>query len=200
MLLKIRPIFFALLLILLWDFTGITLELNFYILLFFILPIWGYKRILYYQNNRTSFSIINEVIINIFFIYFLCVFYLTMNPFHFSPPSIRGNFNLNPFHDMIYQFRYRSLNYGLLYAGGNVLLLMPFGFLFPFISAQKLNLFKMTCYGFFISLSIELTQYFFTTIRTGNIDDLILNTFGSLIGYILFLILKMIVKEIKSQS
>ncbi|MNK56797.1 VanZ like family protein [compost metagenome] len=67
---------------------------------------------------------------------------------------------------------------------GNILLLVPYGFLG--ILYPRLNQFKWVFFVFFIIINIiEFSQYYF---RRGfaDVDDIILNTFGMTIGYIIY--------------
>lgn len=75
--------------------------------------------------------------------------------------------------------------------GGNILLFMPLGFLLP-ILYEKFNSFKkILLLGFFGSLCVELTQLligsiFPLTLKIADIDDLILNTLGCILGYLIY--------------
>ncbi|TCP24525.1 VanZ like protein [Scopulibacillus darangshiensis] len=71
---------------------------------------------------------------------------------------------------------------------GNVILFMPFGFLLPLVY-RKLRTFT-TCLvlSFIMSLSIEISQYVFAK-RIFDIDDIFLNTFGAILGWIVFKLL-----------
>ena len=71
-----------------------------------------------------------------------------------------------------------------------MLLLVPFGFLLPLISHKTRSFWRVAKYGILFSLSIELTQYLFSDIRTANIDDLILNTIGCMVGFLVFVAIK----------
>ena len=70
----------------------------------------------------------------------------------------------------------------------NIILFMPFGFLTPFICKKELNLYKIIIKGFSFSLLIELSQLLNN--RSFDINDLILNTLGAVIGYVLFKLCK----------
>lgn len=72
----------------------------------------------------------------------------------------------------------------------NILLFIPFGFGLPFIT--KLNLNKIITIGALLSLIIELLQLVTgllakITFRIADINDLIFNTIGTAIGFLLFL-------------
>lgn len=63
----------------------------------------------------------------------------------------------------------------------NVLLFMPFGFLLPFIWERFKSWKNVLAAGFCLSLFIETAQIF--TYRLTDIDDLILNALGAVLGY-----------------
>ena len=66
----------------------------------------------------------------------------------------------------------------------NILLFVPFGFLLPFIWSDTAGLKYTVLSGLSLSLLIEISQLFNN--RRTDIDDLLLNTLGTLIGYLLF--------------
>lgn len=63
----------------------------------------------------------------------------------------------------------------------NVVLFMPLGFLLPLIWIQYRTLSHTALAGFLFSLSIEIGQLF--NHRVTDIDDLLMNTLGALIGF-----------------
>ena len=65
----------------------------------------------------------------------------------------------------------------------NLLLFVPYGILLPCVF-KNLNIKKVVMRGFFTSLSIEVTQLFGG--RYTEIDDLIINTLGTLVGFIIY--------------
>lgn len=74
----------------------------------------------------------------------------------------------------------------------NILLFMPFGFLMPFICNKKSDLISILYTGFGFSLLIETSQLL--NIRRTDIDDLILNTLGTVIGFSLYKLFSKIIK------
>ena len=74
-----------------------------------------------------------------------------------------------------------NLNYFLISFLGNIFIFIPVGLLISLIWNIKDKNVVLT--GFLISLSIELTQLFLK--RTTDIDDLILNTLGVIIGLLI---------------
>lgn len=63
----------------------------------------------------------------------------------------------------------------------NIIMLMPLGFLVPYIWKNFRNIYKVTIIGFLFSLFIEISQI--PTNRAVDIDDLIMNTIGAMLGY-----------------
>lgn len=74
-------------------------------------------------------------------------------------------------------------------AAGNAALFIPTGILLPVVY-KKLNSFgKVVAAGAFISLCIEILQLPFAS-RASDIDDIILNTLGVVIGYGIYALVK----------
>ncbi len=63
---------------------------------------------------------------------------------------------------------------------GNVLLFLPLGLLVPALFRSWDGFIKVTLLGFFTSLLIECTQLFLA--RGTDVDDLLLNTLGAMLG------------------
>lgn len=89
----------------------------------------------------------------------------------FGYGKIEGPVNLIPF----------SQSEGPLTYVLNIIMFLPLGFLLPLIWEDYQKLRKTTTMGFGFSLAIELCQLF--CLRTTDIDDLLMNTLGSVIGY-----------------
>ena len=94
--------------------------------------------------------------------------------------------NLKPF---IYLFDYPTIEEALLNLIGNTAMFIPLGIIWPSVF-KKLNTHgKVIAAGFGVSLAIEVLQLPFFD-RATDIDDLILNTLGFLIGYGIYLLTK----------
>lgn len=68
----------------------------------------------------------------------------------------------------------------------NMIMFMPFGFLLPLIWECFRKFWKVLLTGFGFSLLIEITQLF--SQRFSDIDDLLMNTIGACIGYLLWFV------------
>ena len=67
----------------------------------------------------------------------------------------------------------------------NVVLFIPFGFMLPIINQHNQSFFTTLFYGFLFSFAIEVMQYI-TGRGLADIDDLINNTLGAVIGYLIY--------------
>ena len=70
----------------------------------------------------------------------------------------------------------------------NVLMTMPFGFLFPLTQRGAAKFGRTVFFCFLMSLGIELLQPFFG--RSSDVTDLITNMIGGILGYIFYLIFR----------
>ncbi len=74
------------------------------------------------------------------------------------------------------------INYFIINFLGNIIMFMPIGFFIPLL--WKANNKKVIIAGFCSSLFIEICQLFLT--RGTDIDDLMLNTIGTILGLLLY--------------
>ena len=106
---------------------------------------------------------------------------LNRDAIHLSPLSFR------PFHSVMEianEIREHGLTGNLF---GNIILFLPVGILYP--AAFKRNWKRVLLFGFCLSLMIEVSQLI---LRRGyfEVDDLICNTMGALIGNALYAVIK----------
>ena len=90
------------------------------------------------------------------------------------------------------------LSHGTVFAqvwilGGNVLTLAPFGFLLPFAAPRLASWRRMALAGVLFPLTIELSQLAVSlalgySYRATEVDDVLLNFVGVLLGYSLFVL------------
>ena len=71
----------------------------------------------------------------------------------------------------------------------NILLFLPFGLLFPAVFPKAGKSLIPVAVGFIFSLLIEIVQVAFLRGRCFDIDDVILNTTGSAVGYVIYTVL-----------
>ncbi|MEE1032504.1 MAG: VanZ family protein [Ruminococcus sp.] len=69
--------------------------------------------------------------------------------------------------------------------GGNIIGFVPFGFFLPLLQHKVRKCWKTGTLGFLLSLCIETCQFCWK-VGSFDVDDLLLNTIGVLIGYLVF--------------
>lgn len=74
---------------------------------------------------------------------------------------------------------------------GNVIGFLPFGFILPIMHRNMKNFWLVTLLGFTLSMFVETLQLVFK-VGCFDVDDLLLNTIGAALGYIIFIICNMI--------
>ena len=136
----------------------------------------------------------------LFVLYMIGLFYFLFfaNWYNHRPGSQNCYYmNLVPFHE-IRRFVHAREKIGgtavFLNPNGNILGFIPFGFFLPLISKRFRNGFVVALLGFLTSTLIEILQML-TKAGVCDIDDVILNTAGAVIGYILFLLCEMIFRK-----
>lgn len=137
-------------------------------------------RITYLIKNKEKFVFYKEVFMMVFMIYILCLFQVVTA----GDINTSGGNNLMPFKEILrYDFGGRLFVKNIV---GNVIMFIPYGF----FASVYANIKKpLTAFGLIIlaSLSIETTQLLIG--RIFDIDDIILNVFGGMIGFSLYILL-----------
>ncbi len=128
------------------------------------------KKIILYRDILTLLSII----------YILMLYFLLL-----STDFAASGMNYIPFREMTrYSIGSKSFFYNVI---GNIALFIPFGFIISeFLKAKKIS--HVIIPSFIISLSAEIIQLKIG--RAIDVDDIILNTVGALIGFMIFISLR----------
>jgi glycopeptide antibiotics resistance protein len=145
-----------------------------------------------------------KILVAIFVVYLGVVAALTVVPAHLSPVRIRStdpnHINLIP---LDYSFRCFRQDRGmhphltafcLRNTLGNVALFMPLGILLPLIDTRFRTFKRMLLIGLALSLAIETVQFglrFIGNPRAVDIDDVLLNTLGACLGFLIYRGLKL---------
>ena len=82
---------------------------------------------------------------------------------------------------------------------GNVIGFLPFGFILPVIFRRMNSGFLICISGFLLSLTVEVIQLV-TKVGCFDVDDMILNTLGATLGYVLFRICNHIRMKVPGDS
>ncbi|EFK38722.1 MULTISPECIES: VanZ family protein [Peptoniphilus] len=97
-----------------------------------------------------------------------------------------GNWGVNliPFRTIKSYIKYSGFLHSLINILGNVLIFLPLGYIIPIIYNRYKNFTKFIYLTISISIFIEFIQFFIG--RSVDIDDLILNTLGGILGYLYY--------------
>lgn len=126
----------------------------------------------------------------LFGVYTVCLIYFLF----FSEGYGRGvtelgySWNLQPFREIrryLIYWRILGLKTTLLNLVGNVVGFMPFGALLPILARSTRKAWKVGLLSLEISALIEISQLLFQ-VGCFDVDDMILNTLGGLLGYAVF--------------
>jgi len=138
-------------------------------------------RITYLIRNHEKIVFYREILSLFFMIYILCLFQIVT----FEDQTIivgNNNFNLIPFKEILrYEFGSRLFFKNVI---GNLVMFVPYGFFVSYFTKSD-----KTSVSFFLilfaSLSIEFTQLAIG--RIFDIDDVLLNVVGGILGYLLYI-------------
>lgn len=97
------------------------------------------------------------------------------------------NYNFVPFKSIGEQLQHFSKGWARLNLLGNIVPFLPFGFLLPITFTNAAALKKVLVLGLVFTVFVESFQ-FFTRLGSFDIDDIILNMLGILIGYLLLVV------------
>lgn len=139
-------------------------------------------------NGRRKRQIIYRVLLCV---YLIVLFYLLF----FSERMGRADniqdyrYNLTLFREIMRFYNSRALypRAFVLNVIGNVVAFMPFGYLLPRMNARCRNPFFTVLFSFCLSLGVEAVQLVFK-LGCFDVDDLLLNTLGGFLGYLIFLL------------
>ena len=138
--------------------------------------------------------------------YILMVINVTMFPLFIGTQRTVDVFvstNFIPFKETISSFNDLSSSFSTIFAIriflinvlGNIILFMPLGFSLPIINQNFNNIKSIFKISLFSTISIESIQFItslFGGTRATDIDDIILNVLGGLLGFLIFVILSKI--------
>ena len=128
--------------------------------------------ILFYLNTEHIRNTLKSVFYYLLALY-ICAVYSVVGLPDLCYIRYYPNINLQPFAYMFSAWETTLLN---------VILFLPFGFILPLLWTRFHNIYATVCVGFIASLMIEFLQIF--TYRASDINDLLTNTTGTLIGWI----------------
>jgi glycopeptide antibiotics resistance protein len=148
------------------------------------LPIFCVIRFLWLKVTSEKINVLHEAGVVLFFSFIIGLFALTFDQ---DASDQQTAVNLVPFKVFVDTYHaiqesgfWEPFTINLL---GNIIIFIPIGLLLPLLW-RKFSARKTILSGFLISLFIEFVQL--TLDRSSDIDDLMLNTLGAIIGYGIF--------------
>lgn len=131
----------------------------------------------------------------LFIVYMAAVVYFMFFAESFDRPDVRQeyHYNLILFKEIKRFIIYRDqlgMKAVFLNIVGNAVGFMPFGFFLPIVSRRSRRWYNTVLFGFSFSLAIEITQLVWK-VGSFDVDDILLNTVGGVIGYIIFAVCNM---------
>lgn len=146
---------------------------------------------------KKKISLSRHILIFLFFVYIVNLVSITLFPLPIQKEEIeymvKCHFlknNFVPFKSIIELIKDpRTASFRQVF--GNIVLFIPMGFLVPLLFNKMSTLRKVVLVGFISSFTVEFLQFLISfiigaTYKITDIDDIILNTIGTIIGFILF--------------
>ncbi len=165
-------------------------------------------RIIYLKKKRLQINYKQELLYLVFICYIVGLFNLLLVPSNFwsriwhliflgfSENPLVGKFefsyNFVPIFYKVITGKYLLGNWVIKMIIGNVLMFIPLGVLLP-LCVKKINNKNILLYAISIPLIIEILQPFIG--RNFDIDDIIMNFLGIIIGYLIVIYTKKLLKQ-----
>lgn len=151
----------------------------------------------FYQKWREKSK--GKFIVNtLMYIYIVLVVFVTLMPFSL-PTGITSDLlsehaNLLPFRDLLFSYRGATREIIL-----NIIMMTPFGFLYPIV--KRKGMLRTVASTFLFSVTIESAQLLSAWLdglhsRSFDVTDLITNTFGGFVGYLIFIVGKPVIDKL----
>ena len=145
------------------------------------------------MRKRKIITIISRICFVIYMM-ILVYFLLLSDGFGRMNGYTEFRYNLVPFQEIIRFVKYRDyIDFFSVIVNlfGNVVAFMPFGALIRWVINRKVRWYQAVLYTFLFSLCVELLQLV-AKVGVFDVDDLILNTLGGMIGFLVYYVLLLI--------
>lgn len=138
---------------------------------------------LWYQFRKSQFiSPIKVICLGLFVAY---IYTLVQQTYFSRPPGSRNTVSL------IFGETWQCSVQSKAYVIENILMMIPFGVLLPNILKPAESIFCCIPLGFFFSVSLEYAQ-FLSQRGHMQVDDVVMNVIGTIIGYLFFVSIKLL--------
>ena len=139
-------------------------------------------------------------ILTILYVFYLCLLFYFLffsEGFGRMGGSAEYRYNLKPFREIMRFYRYRYIlgnKAFFINVFGNVIAFMPMGFFQPLLAQKKWRGALVVLNCFIVSLLVETIQLVFK-VGCFDVDDLLLNTLGGLLGVIIYYVFQKCLKR-----
>jgi glycopeptide antibiotics resistance protein len=167
------------------------------VLLAVAIPAWFIGRGAFRKKTTgIDISFSREFLLFVFYLYIIAIAAITIVPLSYSVHRTPGENDLNfvplktTMNAIKHAMKFERFRISMLFqnTAGNIVMFVPLGFLLPLV-IKKINSFARVFFaGLFFSALIELMQYTersFGVYRSVDIDDVILNTLGAILGWMI---------------
>jgi glycopeptide antibiotics resistance protein len=167
------------------------------VLLAVAIPAWFIARGAFRKKTTgIDISFSREFLLFVFYLYIIAIAAITIVPLSYSVHRTPGENDLNfvplktTMNAIKHAMKFERFRISMLFqnTAGNIVMFVPLGFLLPLV-IKKINSFARVFFaGLFFSALIELMQYTersFGVYRSVDIDDVILNTLGAILGWMI---------------
>lgn len=159
--------------------------------------------------KKKKVNFINQLINLSFFIFIFTVIGITLLPIPTDPRLIQSMIetktqahnNFIPFSNFLNAMDYNALSLYFRQIAGNTLLLLPLGFYAPLIWPKVKGFKTVILIGISCTIGIELLQVLISkligvTYRSFDVDDIIFNTIGIIVGYFVLKLTSLLLKNV----
>ena len=145
-------------------------------------------RITAIKVGNEKFLFYKEFLNLVFIIYVMLLFQLLTD----TELNTSSGINIIPFTEILrYKIGSQAFNMNVL---GNILIFLPFGyFISGYVKAKKIN--HILFISVITSFTVEIVQHYIG--RSFDIDDILLNVIGSILGFLLYISLNAISKHLQ---
>lgn len=155
-------------------------------------------------------SIKRYVLTSVFIIYLSIVILITFFPIVYSHEgythfgSIQSSVQIVPFHTIKNMLRYAPRRMAFEQVGGNIIMTVPFGIFLPLLLKRRNIPLLVLCAAAFPvcieSLQLLLGAILGTYYRMSDVDDVILNFAGIIIGYVIYFTSSLIYGRVRKKG
>lgn len=151
------------------------------------------------EINKKRIVIVGRIV---FYLYILLLSYFLFFSERYGRDLVTDNYNLQLFKEIKRFIKYRELigiEGFLVNIIGNVLAFAPFGFILPLLNKSYRKFHIIAILSILFSVIIEVSQLLLK-VGVFDVDDILMNSIGGILGYLCFLIFHIIYKKIYRQS